>query len=52
MRPAEKTEVVAAKYIMQYAFGAISSAIIVPLVDSVGVGWAFTLCKFWITVPV
>ncbi|KAJ4393320.1 hypothetical protein N0V93_002528 [Gnomoniopsis smithogilvyi] len=46
VRPAEKTEVVAAKYIMQYAFGAISTAIIVPLIDSVGVGWAFTLWTF------
>lgn len=31
---------------MQYAFGAMSTAAIVPLIDSVGVGWAFTLCEY------
>lgn len=46
VRPSEKSEVVAAKYIMQYAFGAMSTAAIVPLIDAIGVGWAFTLCRF------
>lgn len=47
MRPGEKAEVVAAKYFVQYAFGAMSTAAIVPLIDSVGVGWAFKLCKYF-----
>ncbi|CAN8104287.1 unnamed protein product [Discula destructiva] len=46
VRPAQKAEVVAAKYIMQYAFGAISTAVVVPLIDAVGIGWAYTLIMF------
>lgn len=35
----------AGKYIIQYIFGAASSAAVQPLLDSIGVGWTFTICK-------
>lgn len=45
MNPAKKAEVICSKYIVQYLFGAGSSAAIVPLIDAIGVGWSFTFCK-------
>ncbi|SCV50484.1 related to MFS transporter [Fusarium fujikuroi] len=44
--PAERSEVVCSKYVLQYAFGATISATIVPLLDATGVGWTFTICTF------
>lgn len=44
--PPEKAEVICSKYIVQYIFGAACTAAVVPLIDAIGVGWAFTLCKF------
>jgi MFS family permease len=41
--PAEKAEVIATKYIVQYAFAATSTAVVVPLIDAIGVGWCFTI---------
>ncbi|KAK6086216.1 Dityrosine transporter 1-like protein 3 [Seiridium cupressi] len=41
--PAEKAEVICSKYIVQYIFGAACTAAVVPLIDAIGVGWAFTL---------
>ncbi|KAI1077901.1 putative MFS transporter [Whalleya microplaca] len=41
--PAEKAEIICSKYIMQYAFGASSSAAVVPLINAIGVGWSFTI---------
>lgn len=43
--PAEKADVICTKYIVQYIFGAACTAAVVPLIDAIGVGWAFTLCK-------
>ncbi|KAH7161865.1 major facilitator superfamily domain-containing protein [Dactylonectria macrodidyma] len=43
--PAERSEVVCSKYILQYIFGAASTAAIIPLLETVGVGWGFTICK-------
>ncbi|EED14213.1 MFS transporter, putative [Talaromyces stipitatus ATCC 10500] len=42
VNPAKKAEVICTKYIVQYLFGAGSSAAIVPLIDAIGVGWSFT----------
>lgn len=41
--PPEKAEVICSKYIVQYIFGAACTAAVVPLIDAIGVGWAFTL---------
>ncbi|KAL2209764.1 putative MFS transporter [Sarocladium strictum] len=38
--PAQRSEVIGAKYLMQYAFGATSSAAVIPLIQAVGVGRA------------
>ncbi|KAI9367400.1 major facilitator superfamily domain-containing protein [Aspergillus egyptiacus] len=44
--PAERSEVVCSKYILQYAFGASATAAIVPMIDAIGVGWSFTIFSF------
>ncbi|KAJ3517695.1 hypothetical protein NM208_g14668 [Fusarium decemcellulare] len=44
--PAERSEVVCSKYVLQYAFGATVSATIVPLLKATGVGWTFTIFTF------
>ncbi|KAL4863201.1 hypothetical protein BDV12DRAFT_206728 [Aspergillus spectabilis] len=44
--PKERSEVVCSKYVLQYIFGAAASAAIVPLIDAVGIGWAFTIFTF------
>lgn len=43
--PAERSEVVCSKYILQYIFGATSTAAIVPIINAIGIGWSFTICK-------
>ena len=43
--PEKRSEVISGKYIVQYAFAAGSSAVVVPLIKSIGVGWTFTICK-------
>ncbi|RDW74661.1 putative MFS transporter [Aspergillus mulundensis] len=42
--PAHRAEVIAGKYIVQYIFSAGASALVVPLVEKIGVGWTFTIC--------
>jgi hypothetical protein len=44
--PEKRSEVISGKYIVQYIFGAGSSAAVVPCINAVGVGWTFTICKF------
>jgi MFS family permease len=41
--PPEKAEVICSKYIVQYVFAATSTAVVVPLIDAIGVGWSFTI---------
>ncbi|KAH8694295.1 major facilitator superfamily domain-containing protein [Talaromyces proteolyticus] len=41
--PAEKTEVISSKYLVQYLFGAGTTGTIVPLINAIGVGWTFTI---------
>jgi hypothetical protein len=32
--------------VVQYSFGAISVGGVVPMIDEIGVGWAFTVSKY------
>ncbi|KAJ9401995.1 hypothetical protein DTO282F9_1285 [Paecilomyces variotii] len=43
--PAHKTEVISGKYVIQYIFGASASAAVVPMINSIGAGWTFTICS-------
>ncbi|KAM5362798.1 hypothetical protein ACJZ2D_012330 [Fusarium nematophilum] len=42
-RPAYRTAVITGKYVVQYSFGAGSVGGVVPMIDGIGVGWAFTV---------
>ncbi|OGM46263.1 MFS transporter [Aspergillus bombycis] len=42
--PHKRSEVIAGKYIIQYIFSAGSSALVVPIINAIGVGWTFTIC--------
>ena len=44
--PHKRSEVIAGKYIIQYIFSAGSSALVVPIINAIGVGWTFTICMF------
>ncbi|KAH7383543.1 putative MFS transporter [Cadophora sp. MPI-SDFR-AT-0126] len=44
--PYKRSEVISGKYVIQYIFGAASTAGIVPLITTIGVGWAFTILAF------
>ncbi|KAL4998182.1 major facilitator superfamily domain-containing protein [Aspergillus recurvatus] len=44
--PSHRAEVIAGKYIIQYLFSAGASALVVPLVERIGVGWTFTISAF------
>ncbi|KAH7330447.1 synaptic vesicle transporter [Rhexocercosporidium sp. MPI-PUGE-AT-0058] len=41
--PYKRSEVISGKYVIQYMFGAGSTATIVPSINAIGVGWAFTI---------
>ncbi|KAF9889707.1 hypothetical protein FE257_007013 [Aspergillus nanangensis] len=41
--PAERSEVVCSKYILQYIFAAAATAAVVPMINAIGVGWSFTI---------
>ncbi|KAF4991460.1 hypothetical protein FDECE_14030 [Fusarium decemcellulare] len=41
-RPVHRTAVITGKYVVQYSFGAGSVGGVVPMIDAIGVGWAFT----------
>ncbi|KAF5538966.1 major facilitator superfamily transporter [Fusarium phyllophilum] len=43
VRPAHRTAVITGKYVVQYSFGAMSVGGVVPMIDGIGVGWAFTV---------
>lgn len=42
--PHKRSEVMSGKYVIQYLFAAGSSALVVPIIEAIGVGWTFTLC--------
>lgn len=44
--PVHRAEVISGKYIVQYIFSAGASALVVPVIDQIGVGWTFTICMF------
>lgn len=46
--PRSRIEVIGSKYIIQYLFAAGSSAAVVPLINSIGVGLTFTICKAYL----
>ncbi|KAF5485425.1 MFS transporter fsa7 [Colletotrichum siamense] len=41
--PEKRTAVISGKYIIQYCFGAGAVGGVVPMIDAIGVGWAFTI---------
>ncbi|KAF5502568.1 Efflux pump FUB11 [Colletotrichum aenigma] len=41
--PETRTAVISGKYIIQYCFGAGAVGCVVPMIDSIGVGWVFTI---------
>jgi hypothetical protein len=44
--PHIRSEVVSGKYVVQYIFAAAATAAVEPLINSIGVGWTFTICEF------
>ncbi|KAF7554355.1 hypothetical protein G7Z17_g2951 [Cylindrodendrum hubeiense] len=42
-RPAFRTAIISGKYVAQYSFAAGSVGGVVPMIDGIGVGWAFTV---------
>lgn len=48
VRPVYRTAVITGKYVVQYSFAAGSVGGVVPLINSLGVGWAFTICEHFI----
>ncbi|KAL2846770.1 major facilitator superfamily domain-containing protein [Aspergillus pseudodeflectus] len=44
--PSRRSEVISGKYIIQYTFSAGASALVVPVIDDIGVGWTFTISAF------
>ncbi|CAH0059294.1 unnamed protein product [Clonostachys solani] len=43
--PEYKTAVISGKYVVQYCFGAVGVGATVPLIDSIGAGWTFSIGK-------
>ncbi|RSL47279.1 hypothetical protein CEP53_009998 [Fusarium sp. AF-6] len=46
VRPVYRTAVITGKYVVQYSFAAGSVGGVVPLINGLGVGWAFTITSF------
>jgi hypothetical protein len=44
--PHLRSEVISGKYVVQYIFAAAATAAVEPLINSIGVGWTFTICEF------
>jgi hypothetical protein len=44
--PHIRSEVVSGKYVVQNLFAAAATAAVEPLINSIGVGWTFTICEF------
>ncbi|KAJ5585472.1 uncharacterized protein N7459_005272 [Penicillium hispanicum] len=45
--PHIRSEVISGKYVVQYIFAAGATAAVEPLIESIGVGWTFTICVFF-----
>jgi MFS family permease len=46
VNPDFKMAVISGKYVVQYSFGAIAVGGVVPMIDAIGSGWTFTICKW------
>lgn len=46
--PHIRSEVISGKYVVQYIFAAGATAAVEPLINSIGVGWTFTICEFFV----
>ncbi|KXG51070.1 Major facilitator superfamily domain, general substrate transporter [Penicillium griseofulvum] len=42
--PHVRSEVISAKYVVQYIFAAAATAAVEPVISAIGVGWTFTIC--------
>ncbi|OQE12927.1 hypothetical protein PENFLA_c059G09829 [Penicillium flavigenum] len=45
--PQARSEVISAKYMVQYIFAAAATAAVEPVIGAIGVGWTFTICVFF-----
>ncbi|KAK4865887.1 hypothetical protein LT330_008980 [Penicillium expansum] len=45
--PHVRSEVISAKYMVQYIFAAGATAVVEPIISAIGVGWTFTICVFF-----
>ncbi|EKV04567.1 MFS transporter, putative [Penicillium digitatum PHI26] len=45
--PHVRSEVISAKYVVQYIFAAAATAVVEPVISTIGVGWTFTICVFF-----
>ncbi|KGO65652.1 Major facilitator superfamily domain, general substrate transporter [Penicillium italicum] len=45
--PHARSEVISAKYMVQYIFAAAATAVVEPVISAIGVGWTFTICVFF-----
>ncbi|OQD67368.1 hypothetical protein PENDEC_c037G01900 [Penicillium decumbens] len=45
--PHIRSEVISGKYVVQLSFAAGATAAVEPLINSIGVGWTFTICVFF-----
>jgi hypothetical protein len=43
--PHVRSEVISAKYVVQYIFAAAATAVVEPVISTIGVGWTFTICE-------
>ncbi|KAJ5823010.1 hypothetical protein N7447_005350 [Penicillium robsamsonii] len=43
--PHVRSEVISAKYVVQYIFAAAATAAVEPVISAIGVGWTFTICE-------
>lgn len=43
--PNQKSDTIAIKYLFQYASGAAATALVIPLIDTIGIGLTTLICK-------
>jgi len=48
--PHIRSEVISGKYVVQLSFAAGATAAVEPLINSIGVGWTFTICELFFDV--
>ncbi|OQE43151.1 hypothetical protein PENCOP_c003G00173 [Penicillium coprophilum] len=45
--PHVRSQVISAKYVVQYIFAAAATGAVEPVISAIGVGWTFTICVFF-----